>query len=715
MASKLSWPKALKRWRTAIFCGVVALLTAIALLPHFASFKFFYAVEQSALSLRLLLRGVESPSEDAANVVIVAIDDRSLYPEISEADLAQNPQLALLQSWPWNRAIYAYLAERLYAAGASVVAFDFVFPTPNDGDLDFYEMIEANLGSVVLGYDYVFSENELGETLVKERLPYDDLLPLEEVDLLGFVNIERNDDGVLRQAKLSTNIYAENQRFIDDSLKFKRIEMLGQRSPKYLSLGAQAAVLKDPTVAARIPELFDWPLINYGGLSYFRTISAIDLILDDRYAAQKGAFKDAVVFVGPYSDRFKDVVPTPLGDMFGVETHAHVARSLLNNSFYFPLPVGWVRIVLLGLALTMLIGNLRMNSALKKGGWSIALLLGYLVMSQFLFVSARLVLPVVAPIFVLGVGGAVLLLFDFAISQYERVRLKGYLSRYVSPEVANLLTEDSSHLETLLQGANRPIAVMFSDIRGFTTLSEQYSPQALVEHLNEYFERMVDCIHRYNGSLNKYIGDAILAFWGGIYTAGAQQDCLACLKTALEMQRQMDNLNVAWSQQAGRMPLQIGIGISFGEGFVGNLGHSQRMEFAVMGDVVNLGSRLEGATKQYGCGILVSESVYLHCRDAFHFQEMDIIQVKGKTQGVRVYAPLNAASEAAPSWLGDWQGALQCYRDREFVTARARFEALAAAHQSQVTVARLYAQRCIELEQSPPPADWDFVYIMQTK
>lgn len=718
-SKKTSLPQQLKRWRVLLFFAVAGLLTLIAVLPQFSSFNFFYAVEQSALSLRFLLRGMESPAEDAAKIVIVAVDDRSLYPEISKEDLALHPQLEILQQgWAWNRSIHGFIAKRLFEAGASVVAYDFIFPTPNAGDFEFYEALEPYIGSVVLGFDYVPSENELGETSVKERLPYDDLLPLSDEDFLqfiGFVNIERDQDGVLRQAKISTNIYAENQRFIDDPVQYQRVSTLAQRTDKVLSLGAQAAVLKEPSVRSRIPALFEAPAINYGGLDYFPTISAIDLILEDRYAAYKESLQGAVVFVGPYSDFFKDVVTTPLGDMFGVETHAHLARSLLNDSFYLKLPIWYQRGLVLLLALVLLWGNLRLSSALQKGAWTTTLWLGYVVLSQIAFVQFNWILPVAGPLFMILLGGGMFLLFDFALSQYERRRLKGYLSRYVSPEVANLLSDDSTELEAVLRGANRSIAVMFSDIRGFTTLSEQYSPEELVEHLNEYFESMVDSIHHDHGSLNKYIGDAILAFWGGIFSAGPKQDCLNCLASALDMQQRMQQLNEAWVQQEGRLPLQVGIGISFGQGFVGNLGHSQRMEFAVMGDVVNLGSRLEGATKQYGCDILVSEPFYLQCRDDYHFQELDIIQVKGKTSGIRVFTPVCAVSEVAPVWLSAWEQVLQDYRGRNFTKAREQFSQLADLYPNLKTAAQLYVERCRQLELAPPPEDWDCVYVMQTK
>ena len=707
----------LKRRRTLVFPVLAAALTLSALLPHFQNLKFFNSLENSILSLRFFVRGTADPAMDQAKIVIVAVDDASLHPVLFEEDLANNEKAKLLgPDWPWDRSVHGLVAQRLFDAGASVVAFDFEFPTPNPGDWEFYEAIEANLGRLVLGFAYVPSENELGETGMQERLPYDDLLPLTNYEsLLGFVNVERDDDAILRRAKLRTNQFAENQRFIDNPVQAERIAKRAQVAESVFALGAQAAILHRPEVREEIPGIFEYPVINYGGLDYFPTISYLDVVLEDRFERQKSMFRDAIVFVGPFSDSFKDVMATPMGDMYGVESHAHVARSLLNDSFYTEIRGGAFASILIALALALTIGNLRLHAALHKTGWTCLLIAGYAIVSQVCFNRFHLLLPVVPVLWVVGGAGAIFIVYDFALSQYERSKLKGYLSRYVSPEVAALLSEESEALNTLLTGASRPTAILFSDIRGFTTLSEQYTPVALVAHLNDYFESMVDSIHQFRGVLNKYIGDAILAVWGGLFSSGPKEDCINAVSSALDMERRMDALNARWSEDPEKLPLKIGIGISYGDAFVGNMGHSNRMEFAVMGDVVNLGSRLEGATKQYGCSILVSEEVYELCCDKIRFREIDIIQVKGKTKGVRTFEPINFVEEDAPSWLEPWNEALALYRQRRFAEAMAGFARLRENVTELAQSASLYETRCQSLITDPPPEDWDFVYVMQTK
>lgn len=690
----------------------------MTLLPWFQRLKFFYAVEQSCLSLRLQFRGQEIPDEDEDKIIILAVDDRSLARDFSQQDLDNNFDLELLlDPWPWDRAVHGIVADKLIQAGAKAVAFDFVFPTPNPGNADFKEVIERYPNQIVLGYDYVPMESQLvGDIRVQENLPIEELLPENIDNLLGFVNIERDSDGALRRAKVSTNISAENSYFKEDPETYEKLVRRAHSTPLELSLGARTAALVDPEFAANPPPFTYRPIINYGGeAGFFTTISYLDVILEDRFESRKGIFKDAIVIAGPFDDFFKDVIPTPLGDMFGVETHAHVLRSILTESFYKPLSDKKNLAIITLFSGILVIGNLRLKAAWMKGAWLFGITLAYFALSQIAFETGRWVIPSVPVMWIVVFGGFILLIYDFVIDQYERQQLRGYLNRYVSPDVARILVDNRDGFDQLLQGASRPIAVLFSDIRGFTTLSERYTPQGLVNHLNEYFQGMVDSILNRRGSLNKYIGDAILAVWGDVYTQGPQTDCTAAVSSALEMVTKLEALNADWESRDDRLPLGIGVGISYGEAFVGNMGHPNRMEVAVMGDVVNLGSRLEGATKQYGCAVLVSEEVVKNSDDTYQYQELDIIQVKGKTEGIRIYTPVCKVDEVAPAWLESWHEALETYRSREFDLAHEKFTELAQVSLELEKQSSLYLERCLELQKNPPPDNWDYVFIMTTK
>jgi len=709
--------KRLKRWRFPFFCAAALLVTLVVGSDLAKRFKFFDAVEGSALDLRFALRGHEDPAEDAVPIAIVKIDDRSLYPELSEADLEKNPDVRYLAGgWAWNRAVYARLAERLFEAGARSVVFDLVFPGPDEGDFELLDMIEAHPGKIVIGFDYVVDESALGEIFVGERLPYDDLLPVDDDGLLGFVNVEREThDGAVRRAKLTTNIFFERLPFAGSDELRERLGKAGEAAGIEYSLGARAALTVAPELKAEIPPPFEFPHINYGAADFFKTVSFVDVLLEDRFANQAGHFEDAIVFVGAYSDFFKDVATSPYGDIYGVDSHAHVTRSLLNDSFYHELGKG-TRWLLLGLiALILLAGTLKFQRAPSKGLFIFSLLTIYLGASQLIFVHAHYILPAVPAVLIIIIPGSLFLLYDFTITQYERSRLQGYLGRYVSEEIAELIADDSTELDALLRGANRPIVALFSDIRNFTSFSERVGPEQLVAQLNEYFEQMVSVIHRQRGSLNKYIGDAILAVWGGIHSEGTHKDCENAVQAAIEMNEALERLNAEWARHPDREELSIGIGISFGSGFVGNMGHSQRMEFAVMGDVVNLASRLEGATKLYGGFILVNGDLVAQCGDSIRFQEVDRIQVKGKAEPVSVHSPIGPRSEDAPDWLEHWEAAREKFLNRDFQAAEAAFAEMAGKFPRQAQNAKLLVGRCRAYQDNPPPEDWDGTFQMTSK
>lgn len=704
--------KRFKRYRRFIVPSIAILLALLVFSPWLRSFKFFYAIEQASLSLRFLIRGIDDPAEDVARIILITIDDRSLFPELSEEDIRKNPQAKLLmEPWPWNRAIHGFIGQRLIDAGASVVAYDLIFPTANPGDFELLDVIEANNGKIVLGYDYTVSINELEESQVEERLPYDDLLPVDETGLLGFVNIRRDPDGVLRRAKLRTNIFKEKKDFASDEGSRERLDRRSERVPDYPSLALQTAQRFDPKLIGRLDEIHELPIINYGGFDYFETVSYIDVLLDDRFSAHKDIFDGSIVMVGPFSDFFKDVQQTPFGDMYGMETHGHVVRSLLNDSFYQQVSNRWLIALIAALACCLSAGFLWLRSASAKGVFLLVLLTGNLILSQVLFEKFFIVTPLMPVIWLVGLGGIFLLMLDYIIEQYERKRLKGYLDRYVSPEVAQLIVQDPSHLDQILSGAKRSLVAMFVDIRGFTAVSESMDPAQLVEQLNEYFEATVEVILTRNGSLNKYIGDAILAVWGGIYSDGPTEDCRKALEASTDMLEVLERLNQDWSAR-GMPRLDVGIGLSFGEGFVGNLGHSQRKEFAVMGDVVNLASRLEGLTKLYSCRIILSEDVSNCLEGSPPVQEIDIVRVKGRSTPVRLYRPIDGNA-------GDlgllWANALQAYRDERFTEASQLFRQYALSVPKDVKLAQLFINRCQLYQEQPPESGWGGVTTMHEK
>ena len=291
-------------------------------------------------------------------------------------------------------------------------------------------------------------------------------------------------------------------------------------------------------------------------------------------------------------------------------------------------------------------------------------------------------------------------------------RVKSTMARYMSKEVAEQLLEAG---EAALGGQLQTVSVMFSDVRGFTTLAEAAGARETVSMLNEYFEQMVEVVFKHRGILDKYIGDAIMALFGSPFVAPDDAD--RAVATAIDMLLALAELNLRRGAQ-GQPPLEIGIGIATGDVIVGNIGSHRRMEYTVIGDGVNLASRLEAATKQYGVRVLLSENTVAALKTPIAHREIDLLRVKGKNSAVKVYEALGHYSEASFPALQQcmvlWETGLKHYRQREFLPAAAAFTAILAHHPDDKP-SQIYLERCGHYAQSPPSADWNCVWSLKEK
>ncbi|NBU59908.1 MAG: GAF domain-containing protein [Betaproteobacteria bacterium] len=291
-------------------------------------------------------------------------------------------------------------------------------------------------------------------------------------------------------------------------------------------------------------------------------------------------------------------------------------------------------------------------------------------------------------------------------------RVKTTMARYMSQEVADQLLAGG---EDQLGGKDQDIAILFSDIRSFTTLSEALGARGTVNMLNSYFAEMVDVIFRHKGILDKYIGDAIMALFGAPFQA--EDDADRAVLTAQGMLIELDKLNARRAEE-GLMAIHIGVGIAMGRVIVGNIGSPKRMEYTVIGDSVNLASRLEGATKYYGAGILISEALAKRLRTPILMRETDQLRVKGKLEPVTIYEVAGymqgAARAAFQDSIGDHEAGLAAYRSQQWDRAEQAFRAVLARRGKDVT-AELYLERIVTLRDRPPPADWDGVWTMTEK
>jgi adenylate cyclase len=304
--------------------------------------------------------------------------------------------------------------------------------------------------------------------------------------------------------------------------------------------------------------------------------------------------------------------------------------------------------------------------------------------------------------------GSLLVLEDITTEK----RLKGTMTRYMAKEVVDKLLE---HGETILGGMTQEATIMFSDIRGFTTLSEKMTPQETVSMLNEYFSIMVDIIFNYEGVLDKYIGDAIMAVFGAPFNTGKDPD--RAVKTAIDMLTALGEFNQKRIAEF-KDPINIGIGISTNNILSGNIGSLKRMDYTVIGDGVNLASRLEGTNKVYGTHILVSEFTYKKLTERYVSREIDLIQVKGRTKPIGIYQILGHDEQKAFPHLSEalelFNKGLTYYRQQDWQQGIDCFGQVLALNEDD-SASRLYLDRCQYFAENPPPENWDHVWRLNTK
>jgi len=304
--------------------------------------------------------------------------------------------------------------------------------------------------------------------------------------------------------------------------------------------------------------------------------------------------------------------------------------------------------------------------------------------------------------------GSMLMIEDIS----NEKRLKSTFSRYMDPRLADRLLARGAEA---LGGQSVPATVLFSDIRGFTTIAEKLGAQGTVALLNEYFTLMVDCIQREGGMLDKFIGDAIMAAFG---TAEAHDDDAdRAVRTAVAMIRELAKWNAARVGD-GRLPVDIGIGLNTDQVVSGNMGSKKQMSWTIIGDGVNLASRLESACKAYGSRILISEFTYKLLKSTYYTREVDLVVVKGKTQPVAIYEVMDYHDDQSYPHLSDalrqFRAGLQDYRQQRWAKAKSAFEEVLSMNPADKT-AQLYVGRCDLLQSKPPGDEWNGVWVMEEK
>ncbi|MBN2040420.1 MAG: adenylate/guanylate cyclase domain-containing protein [Spirochaetes bacterium] len=328
-----------------------------------------------------------------------------------------------------------------------------------------------------------------------------------------------------------------------------------------------------------------------------------------------------------------DIHKSPYGEMFGIEHKANALNTVLNQNFILKLKT-WQNVFILFMIAVILGFFLPRISIIKSILLTGALVLLYFVGSQVFFETINLITATATPVIQIGLTFTIIIAYRVITEQKEKRFIRQTFSKLVAKSIVDELLQDPEKLK--LGGDKKILTVLFSDIRGFTTLSEKMTPEGLVEHLNEYLEAMTNIVIKYEGTLDKYVGDEIMAFWGA--PVPQEEHALLACKAAVEMMDVLHRLNEKWTSLPEPKPaLDIGIGLNTGDMVVALMGSSSRMDYTLMGDNVNLGARLEGTNKQYRTNIIISEFTYEQVKDFVTARELDLVRVKGKELPVKIY------------------------------------------------------------------------------
>jgi adenylate cyclase len=699
----------LARHRIATIAAICAFCTGVILFsaPMFPHLPFASGVWTAQRSFEDFVQREGRKTATRTDFVFLGIDQSTLQlPPFLPEEIAGNRALQLMteRPFPWSREVWAILLDKLFASGAQLVLFDIVFNQPNDGDAAFRDALERHRERVVLGANFDVAN------AMQLIVPNESLVPPPQMrdDRVGYVVFFPDSvDGKLRSALYTTSDrqlaglpqHASEEVF--ESLSARAIEKLGHgrdvprdQRPHVIRFSDADAYQPRPLWEVFDPKLWQ---ANYGGGAFF---------------------KDKVVVVGAASQIAHDVVATPISsETRGPTVHLQAIAAAMSHEFLSNTSdrSDIVTLCAAGVLAWALIAFIR--RPLTCIALLFAISVAYLAAARVVYDRAGLLMFVVPAMTAFLTGGSFSLGFDYGLERIEKLRTRRTLERYVSKNLVKEILDNPHGYYSSLKGARVPATMLFSDLIGFTTLSERADPEALVAQLNEYLSAMTAVVFEHGGTLDKFIGDAIMAVWGNVRSLGVAEDAKACARAALDMRRALRRLNDGWRAQS-RLTLGMGVGINQGDVLVGNIGSSERADPTVIGDAVNLASRLEGLTRIYGVDILVGETAAALIRDTFHLRSVARAQVKGKTRPVEVFTLIAERGKSEEpellKWLATYEEALQRFRERHFSEAKLLFSRFLEFYPGD-SLAKMYLDRALEYEQAPPEEAWNAVEVFKKK
>lgn len=722
---------------------LVFLANAVGSLPY----DFTARLENYAYDLRLKWT---MPNTQDKRIVIVDIDEKSLKEQ---------------GRWPWSRNKLARMVDVLFDQyGIEVLGFDMVFAEKDESsglqsleeigrtefgrDDDFQSAL--NKVRPRLDYDGKFAESlknrrvalgyyfrhDQGETGSVGLLP-PPVFKKESIDVGNFgvaiANGYTANLPELQKNAAGAGYFSVSE--LDDDGVFRRLPMLEMHDGavyETLALALARMVLNAPDIGLGIVEgevgyaELEWlqlgsrripvdghvaALIPYRGKQgSFPYVSASD-VLQGKVAPE--VLKNTIVLVGTTTPSLMDLRVTPMQSIYpGVEVHANMIAGILDQGIkhrpVYTIAADFLALLIVGLLLALLLPAVSPVRATLVTA-AIAVLL--IALNLYVWQELNQVLPIASVLLMIAILFVFNMSYGFFVESRSKRQLAGLFGQYVPPELVGEMAKDPEAFS--LEGESREMTVLFSDVRGFTNISEGLDPKQLTQLMNEYLTPMTHVIHRHRGTIDKYMGDAIMAFWGA--PLHDEQHARHALQTALGM---LESLSVLQEQfkAKGWPAINIGIGLNTGPMTVGNMGSEFRMAYTAMGDAVNLGSRLEGLTKEYGVKIIVSEFTRTAVPD-FVFRDLDLVRVKGKGKPVGIYEPIcpvGEDNEQIMEELALYGEALALYRAQQWSSAEEKFGILKQRYPERYLY-DLYTKRIAYYREHPPGAGWDGAFTFKTK
>ncbi len=733
------------------------IITVAGIIAYLAGIPFLDLMELKSLDLRFRSRGNAAP---APQVVLAVIDEKSINQE---------------GKWVWPRSKMAKLISKLSEAGAKVVALDVGFLDPDDRrvvnainmiqkDIGQFELkpsgvqayletlkiksdedrllagaIENSKANVVLGYFFHMGKYDLGHVDEKTILAHQEnaksgsykfvryaspeaqqaplisaAMPQSNIEQIanaspyaGYFNMFPDPDGVVRWIpaviKFRDTLYAPLSMmvisaYLEEPLSVK-VADFGVES---IDIGARSV----PT------DEFGRVLINYHGPEKtFPHISITDILNDE---VPREMLEDKIVMIGATAVGIYDLRVTPFGSVFpGLEIHANVVSSVLQNRFIVHPAWGAVFDIIAIITAGFLFGFVLARTGVIAGG-ATAFTLGatFIFFCQYMFSSQGLVLNLVYPVTVLIITYTAITGYKYLSESHQKKFIKEAFASYLAPAVVKQLIDSPETLK--LGGEERTITAFFSDVQGFTGISEKLTPHELVELLNEFLTEMTDVILAHGGMVDKFEGDAIIAMFGAPIDLENQAEvaCMACI----DMQARLKEMRARWREQ-GRPELRMRIGLCTGPAVVGNMGSKSRMDYTMMGDTVNTAARLEGVNKVYGIYTLISDSTRQAAGDSIVTREIDSINVVGKAVPITIYQVLGYQGSTDQNLLeaaGLYTKGLYAYRNQEWNRAIIHFNSVLNFVPDDGP-SRTMLARCNSFKKTSPPKSWNGAHTMTSK